>query len=323
MPDHATIHTQLAQLHSSGVEVGLAELLRYQTLTHLFDLSAKSPPRSSMSGGYLSRQKGRGMEFDEVRHYLPGDDIRAIDWRVTARTGKTHTKIYREERDRPVLLVADVSPSMHFGSQLLFKSVQAAHLCALLAWSAVKRGDKVGALLFNDQAHIECKPASRQRAVLHLCRQLIHIHGKPAVASDPRAHGSGFTDACARLRHLARPGSLIYLLSDFSALSALQQPHLRAVARHCEVHAVCLYDPLEQTLPSVGAQRLVAIDDGQKTQQWWLGNPSHTQRFAQWRQQQQQQTQDFFSRNGIFYHRISAASPLEQQLMSAKQVTLR
>ena len=314
---------QLAQLHSNGVEVGLAELLRYQTLTHLFDLSAKSPPRTMMSGGYLSRQKGRGMEFDEARHYLPGDDIRAIDWRVTARTGKTHTKIYREERDRPVFLVTDFSPSMHFGSQLLFKSVQAAHLCALLAWSAVKRGDKVGALLFNDHTHIECKPASRQRAVLHLCRQLIHIHSKQTQSTAHAPRNSGFTEACARLRHLARPGSLIYLLSDFAALTATEQPHLRAVARHCEVHAVCLYDPLEQALPSVSSPRLVAIDDGQKTQQWWLGNPSHMQGFAQWQQQKQQQTQDFFSHNGMFYHRINAAASLEQQLMAARQVTPR
>ena len=117
-----------------------------------------------MSGGYLSRQKGRGMEFDEARHYLPGDDIRAIDWRVTARTGKTHTKIYREERERPVFILCDLTASMQFGSQLLLKSVQAAHIAALLSWAAAARGDKVGALIFNDGMHRECKPLSRQRA---------------------------------------------------------------------------------------------------------------------------------------------------------------
>ena len=116
---------QLQSIKSNGIELSMAELLNYQTKTALIDLSARKNIHGQMSGNYLSRNKGRGMEFDEVRHYQTGDDIRAIDWRVTARTGKTHTKLFREELERPVLIATDLSNTMHFGSKLLFKSVQA------------------------------------------------------------------------------------------------------------------------------------------------------------------------------------------------------
>ena len=122
------VHSQLALLQTNGVNLSTAELLRYQQLAKLFSLAPKRSPQARLAGSYLTKHKGRGMEFDEARHYQPGDDIRAIDWRVTARTGKTHTKIYREERERPVFLFCDFSPSMMFGTRLLTKSMQVAHI---------------------------------------------------------------------------------------------------------------------------------------------------------------------------------------------------
>ncbi len=187
------VQAQLDKLQSNGVSLSTAELLRYQQLAKLFSLAPKRMPQAKLAGSYLTKHKGRGMEFDEARHYQPGDDIRAIDWRVTARTGKTHTKVYREERERPVFLFCDYLPSMAFGTQLLTKAVQAAHVSSLISWSAAARGDKVGALVFNQQQHKEIKPLTRKKAVLHVCHELMALHeqsaqSEPDKDQDEQAH---------------------------------------------------------------------------------------------------------------------------------------
>ncbi|MDD5114985.1 MAG: DUF58 domain-containing protein, partial [Methylobacter sp.] len=121
--------------------------------------------RSRQSGGYVSRFKGRGMEFDETRLYQPGDDIRSIDWRVTARTGKTHTKLFREERERPVFIAVDDRAAMHFATRGVFKSVLAAKLAGLLAWTAQHHGDRMGGQIFSDNSCRELKPQNGRHAV--------------------------------------------------------------------------------------------------------------------------------------------------------------
>ena len=121
------IEKWLSKYQSNGVDLGIKELIHYQGKTALLNLSPRKTVQAKLAGAYLAKTKGRGMEFDEARHYQAGDDIRAIDWRVTARTGKTHTKLYREEKERPVFVLTDLSSSMQFGTQFLFKSVQAAH----------------------------------------------------------------------------------------------------------------------------------------------------------------------------------------------------
>ena len=121
--------------------------------------SLKTPKISGTIGGpYLTKLKGRGMEFAEARPYQPGDDVRHIDWRVTARTVRTHTKLYREERERPVMLVLDQCRQMFFGSRKRLKSVQAARIAALMGWRALLRGDRVGAILFSEKLHYEIRP---------------------------------------------------------------------------------------------------------------------------------------------------------------------
>jgi uncharacterized protein (DUF58 family) len=148
----------LKQHAVDGVHLTIKQLLYYQGKTALLDLNPRRTNQARLAGAYLAKTKGRGMEFDEARHYQPGDDIRTIDWRVTARTGKTHTKLYREEKERPVFLLVDLSNSLHFGTQLLFKSVQAAHLASLIAWVATQRGDRIGGLVINNRQHLEFKP---------------------------------------------------------------------------------------------------------------------------------------------------------------------
>jgi len=219
--------------------------------------------KAKMSGGYVSSFRGRGMEFYESRTYQPGDDIRAIDWRVTARSGVTHTKIYHEERERPILLWVDLSPTMFFGTRQCFKSVVAAKLAALLAWSSVQHGDRLGGLIFSDQHHDEFRPKQGNAAVLHFIKKLASHpawvqQSKSTVASDSNPDAG--IQALNRLRQVAKPGSLIVLMSDFRFLTDSCRTHLAHLARHNDVVMLFIHDPLEQALPPSGHYQLT---DGQ------------------------------------------------------------
>ena len=217
--------------------------------------------KARQSGGFVSRFKGRGMEFDETRLYQPGDDIRSIDWRVTARTGKTHTKLYREERERPVFISVDHRPAMHFATRGVFKSVQAARLAALLAWIAQHHGDRVGGQVYTTDECIELKPQNGRHAVLRLLNTLVHFQNTIPEEMTLQL-------AMSRLVQHVRPGSLVYLISDFRGLNNQVENHFAKLARHCDVVLIQVYDPLESSLPEKGRYRFtdkkkdVAIDTG-------------------------------------------------------------
>ena len=314
------VQAQLNKLQSNGVSLSSAELLRYQQLAKLFSLAPKRMPQAKLAGSYLTKHKGRGMEFDEARHYQPGDDIRAIDWRVTARTGKTHTKVYREERERPVFLFCDYLPSMAFGTQLLTKAVQAAHVSSLISWSAAARGDKVGALVFNQQQHKEIKPLTRKKAVLHVCHELMALHEQSAQNKTDKAKDEqAFADACARARRLARPGSLVYLVSDFQHLNAQAIQHLSHLTRHCEVRAIVINDPIEHALPQSNSLQTVSVSDGQNQQRWVLGDSTEQQQYQKWRNEHNSAIYDTLRKNNIARFSVSAGLPLDEQLQSMQQ----
>lgn len=307
----------LQRHHTDGVNLSMRELLDYQNKTHLLDLAPRKAIQAKLAGSYLAKTKGRGMEFDEARHYQPGDDIRAIDWRVTARTGKTHTKLYREEKERPVFVLVDLSPSMHFGTQLLFKSVQAAHLAALIAWSARKRGDRIGGLLFNQQQHLEFKPLTRQKAVLSLLHGLLELHKSP---QDGNAELQ-FADACARLRRLARPGSLVFVISDFLHLDGAAKQHLAQISRHCEIMAYPISDPFEHELPRSSLVQQVAITDGATQQTIALGEQRTATQYRDQHQQVYNSIEQTLKQCRARVMPISAGEPLDQQLMSAMRAS--
>ncbi len=215
--------------------------------------------KAQMSGGYVGAFRGRGMEFNESRPYQPGDDIRAIDWRVTARSGVTHTKVYHEERERPVLLWVDLSPTMFFGTRQCFKSVVAAKLAALLAWSSVQHGDRLGGLVFSEQHHDEFRPKQGNVAVLNFIKKLAsHPAWDRQSKSAVTSHGNpdAGIQALNRLRQVAKPGSLIVLMSDFRFLTESCRTHLAHLARHNDVVMLFTHDPLEQALPASGYYQL-------------------------------------------------------------------
>jgi len=331
--------TQLASFQSNGVELAMSELLHYQNKTALIDLSARKNIHGKMSGNYLSRSKGRGMEFDEVRHYQTGDDIRAIDWRVTARTGKTHTKLFREELERPVLIATDLSASMHFGSQLLFKSVQAAHLASLVAWHAKNRGDRLGGIVFNQHEHFELKPRSRKEGVLHYLHALSTLHysqhkqqyqqSQSTLSHD--SSNSYFSNNCARIRHIAKPGSLVYLITDGQSLRAMPTDdaalkhkkdalrHLTQISQHCELVVCLIKDPLEQELPTSAIKLNVTLTDGNNRQQFTLGDREIATTYKEQASISNEQCQQALIKAGARVVNLSAGQTLEQQLKSGVQ----
>ncbi|MGZ8227819.1 MAG: DUF58 domain-containing protein [Methylococcaceae bacterium] len=213
--------------------------------------------RAQQSGGNISRFKGRGMEFDEARLYQGGDDIRSIDWRVTARTGKTHTKIFREERERPVFISVDNRPAMRFATRGMFKSVLAARFAGLLAWAAQHHSDRIGGQLFSERVCREFKPQNGKHAVLRFLNACVQEGGANPSGdnSSPPAPVITFDHVLARLTQHARPGSLVYMISDFRGLNEPAETHLAKLSQHCDVVLIFIYDPLEAHLPSKGRYR--------------------------------------------------------------------
>jgi len=315
----------LDSIASNGIELTIDELIRYQNKASLINLAARKNQQGQMSGNYLSRSKGRGMEFDEVRHYQNGDDIRAIDWRVTARTGKTHTKLFREEVERPVLVVTDLSHSMLFGSKLLFKSVQAAHLAALVTWHAKGRGDRIGGIVFNQDKHSELKPRSRKEGVLHYLHNLVATHQHTLDIESNKSKGLptddvqqrvsiAFEENCARLRKLARPGSLVYLITDGDHVNQESIRHLSHISRHCELVVCLISDPLEHNLPTSKQKMSVAVTDGKSRQQLLIGDSASSAKYHQQAQAYNQHKEAKLRKAGARILHYSASKTLEQQL---------
>jgi uncharacterized protein (DUF58 family) len=202
------------------------------------------------------------MEFDESRPYQPGDDPRSIDWRVTARSTTAYTKLFREERERPVLVMVDLRASMHFATQGCFKSVNACRAAALLAWAAHHRGDRLGGLIFGDTTHRELKPKLGRQAALRFVHQLsAHPDWNSRERSDGDDGEFQLTQAMSALRRVTRPGSLVVIISDFQGFSRAAKSYLSSIARHNEVLALFLNDPIERQLPPPGRYRLVAGED--------------------------------------------------------------
>ena len=247
----------------SPARIELAELIGLKPAGESLKIGALRV-RAVDAGGHLSRLKGRGVEFDESRPYQPGDDLRTMDWRVTARTGKPHTKVFREERDRPVIVWLDLRRPMLFATKGLFKAVRAAQTAALVAWSAVANGDRLGGLVFSDHEHVELRPRLGRPAALRMLRVVSDAaFWEPAVAAAVEQPHS-----LERLTRVARPGSRIFLLSDFRSLDGMFERHLRRLARHSDVSLVHFFDPVERELPPAGQYRVhagsrsVVIDTG-------------------------------------------------------------
>jgi len=243
----------------SGVQADVDDLIGLRFRAQHLTLGIARRARQSMTGSHGSRFRGRGMEFAESRTYQPGDDVRSIDWRVTARTGRPHTKLFQEERERPVILLVDLGASMFFGTRTAYKSVLAAEIAALIAWAAMHGGDRIGALVAGRSAHMEIKPVAGRRGVLRVLRALATLSQPAAQEQEQQITLSG---SLMRARQVARPGSLLVIISDFYGLDTNAEGQLTRMRQHNDMLAIWVHDRLEREPPPPGRY---AVSDGWQT----------------------------------------------------------
>lgn len=236
-----------------GIRISLAELIEMRHRVREVQLFSTPARRSPLIGLHHSKLRGRGVDFDQVRVYQPGDDVRTIDWRVTARTQEPHTKLFHEERERPIYIMVEQSRRLFFGSALQFKSVLAAQAASLFGWAALAHNDRIGGLVFGDVEHHEIKPRRSKQSLLQLLNRLARAN--QSLHSDAQNGRDSFGLALRRAREVLRPGSLAIIVCDERALSDAAEQQLSLLARHTDLLLLPISDPLDHALPAAGLLR--------------------------------------------------------------------
>ena len=299
-----------------ATEVDLQGLiqLRYQS-SHL-SLGSQRKAFSSMSGNYSSPFKGRGLNFDEVRPYQPGDDIRNIDWNVTARTDKVHTKVFQEERERPVFIIVDLSDSMYFGTRHCLKSVTAAKAAALFAWAGADNSNRIGGLVFNETSHMEMRPKGGHRGVLQFLKMLSDFHNKSHNKEPSQVETKPLNTELlfARIQKIIHPGSIVLLASDFIQMNEARLKHIRYIARHNDLLITHIFDSLETQLPPPGQY---GISNGLQQQLIDTRDRSLRDSFHQLFQQKTDEIEQFCLKNRIHLINLATHEKVADQFLAA------
>lgn len=292
-----------------ATHVDLQGLIHLRFHSSQIALGSQRKAFSALAGQYMSPFKGRGLNFDEIRPYQPGDDIRNIDWNVTARTDRVHTKVFKEERERPVFIVVDLSHSMYFGTRHCLKSVTAAKATALFAWAGADNHNRIGGVVFNDSDHREMRPMDGHQGVLRYLKMLTDFHNAPLenkvsetdsfnneAPGVSNNHNINFNREFlfVRLQKLIHPGSIVLFASDFMNTTETALKHIRHIARHNDLLMAHIYDPIEAELPPAGRY---AISDGEHYQQINTGDPSLRQAFHQSFSHKEQEIEQFCIHN--------------------------
>jgi len=242
----------------SQVYADLDELVRLRYKASGFSFLPRQPVHSILSGQHASRLRGRGLNFEELRHYLPGDDTRNIDWKVTARTREPYVRVYTEEKDRTVWLLVDQRMSMFFGSRWKMKSVTAAEAAAVAAWRVLSAGDRVGALVYDDEDISIIPPHRSQERVVQILKRIIEKNHAMNARSNVKPGLHMLNRALQRVAGTARHDCLICLIGDGTGIDADTRKYVTRLTEHNDVMSVFIYDPLEQSMPDAG--RLVFSD---------------------------------------------------------------
>lgn len=244
----------------SGAYVSIRDLVSLRRQGRGLSFLPRQPLHSQLAGLHASRLRGRGLDFDELRVYLPGDDIRDIDWKVTARTRRPHTRVYTEERDRSALFLVDQRVNMFFGSQRCMKSVAAAEAAAHGVWRVLAQGDRPGAIVFNDGEQVEVPPHRSQARALAILREIERMNQGLRADAGPRGDAAQLNRVLERAARLARHDHLVVLVSDLDGVDPDTPRLLNRLTRHNDVLVVLVYDPLERELPDAS---LLVVSDGE------------------------------------------------------------
>jgi len=330
---------------SGGAYTDIRDLIRLRYAVRELDSLTLPKSTNPLAGLLTSNFRGRGIDFAEVRVYQPGDDVRTIDWRVTARTQTPHTKMFQEEKERPVLILVDQSISMFFGSQVAFKSVVAAEAAALIAWTNLDRGDRVGGIVFNENRHREIRPRRSKHSVLRLLHEINdfnHLLSRQALSaqSNPEQAGAAgaeniqqnhfagnsfeksdleksymaqnyLAEALRNVRRVAKHGSTIFLVSDYRSLNEQARIHIRQLARHNDIVGIFVSDPLERSLPTPD---LYTITDGTRKAKINTANKQYRRSYEDAYDQYVKELRSEFARIKSPLLEISTSEPLVQTL---------
>lgn len=299
-----------ANTHLSATQITLQDCLNEASAANSLAIRARKI-QHQQAGQYLSSQRGRGMEFDELRLYQAGDDIRSIDWNVTARTGKTHTKLYREERERPVLFWLDLRAPMFFATRVAFKAVMAAKITALLAWVAYQQSDKLGGFIFSDTTHTELRPKSGRQGLMHLLHQ-VSQHPAWQTQQPPPHENKQWQHALQRLTTVAPTGSQIFMLSDFFDVATEHHAWLTKLARHNEMTCIQITDPFERALPKAGD---LYIHSNQQTLTLHTQIKKNREQYQQAYEAQQQAFKNLCRRLHIHHFTVSTDEDYRRKLL--------
>lgn len=297
--------------HANGVQLTLDELLYYRSQSVRW-LPPQRSIWSQMAGSQMSKQPGRGMDFHEVRQYQVGDDIRTIDWRVTARTGKAHTKVFTEDREKPLLIYLDLQPTVFLGSNYVFKSVQLAHFASVLSWITLANRDRVGAVLHSPSQTLQWRPSSRQSHLLSWLEQMCALHNQHLTAAF-QSEQAFYPRPWQTIDRLAPHGADIVLLGDWAHWGNDDDNGLHLLAHRHNVKLVQIADPIEQGQSHFRGQ--LWARKGQQQQRINFGRRQQRQVFADNFHTHQQRIKAHCQQRAIAFVSLSSGQPLLEQLM--------
>lgn len=269
------------------------------------EIKARKLSRNIFAGEYHSQFKGRGMAFSEVREYQPGDDVRSIDWNVTARLNKPYIKVFEEERELTVMLLVDVSGSRNFGTLSQTKRDMMAEVAATLAFSTIANNDKVGVILFSDKIEKFIPAKKGKTHVLHIIRELLSF--------EPTSTGTDITQALQYFSNAQKRHCTAFLISDFIGAGAMYKPLLIASNRH-EVNAIQIYDRHETDLPNIG---LIKFHDAETGNDLWIDTAIASVRnaYAQSWRNNQNELEQLFTRTGVAHVSVRTDEDYVKALM--------
>ena len=256
--------------YPENIFISLQNLLKMEHIASGFSfLAKKQKVRSILGGKHASKLRGRGLDFEEVRNYVAGDDIRNIDWKVTARTQKTHSRVFSEEKEKPALIVVDQSKSMFFGSQKRMKSVVAAELAALAAFRVQKEGDRVGGVVFADDGLDIVFPKRDRRNILRFLERIV-TRNKNLQNTEPIDIDAALKEVFQKIRNIVTHDFLVIIISDFHRYSPEVVKNIAYTSQHNDVVLFKVYDPMEREIPITkmiagDSEKQVIVDGSKKS----------------------------------------------------------
>ena len=299
---------------NDGVYVQLDELVRLQHKASGFSFLPKQPIHSVLSGRHASKLRGRGLNFEELRNYLPGDDTRNIDWKVTARTRTPYVRVYTEEKDRTVWLLIDQRVNMFFGSKDRMKSVVAAEVAAISAWRVLSVGDRVGALVFNDSEISVIPPHRSRERVMQILKQVVDKNHALNADPDLKPDVGKLNEALKQVSHLARHDCLVCLITDGDGINLETRRYITRLAEHNDVLTAFIFDPLEKDIPAAGRLR---FSDGEGQLEADTSNKKLRTAFQNKFEQRLEQMQSVSRRFSMPLLPLDTCSPVSEQIRDA------